>query len=90
MTLADAQANVICGYGSDYAHYVFARIVDAQNARRWLADRLDRITYNASWGSDRPEHVRGEGHARWQLQERSVPGFPGRVGTRYGRPVAHG
>jgi Dyp-type peroxidase family len=55
--LADVQGNVICGYGSPFAHYVFARVTDAAAARRWLADRLDHVTYNASWEDNRPEHT---------------------------------
>lgn len=55
--LDDVQGNVICGYGSPFAHYVFARVTDAAAARRWLADGLDHITYNASWQHNPPEHT---------------------------------
>ncbi|MGB0095981.1 MAG: Dyp-type peroxidase [Solirubrobacteraceae bacterium] len=57
MTLADVQGNVICGYGSEHAHYLFARITDADAARRWLAARLDDVTYNDSWEDERPDHT---------------------------------
>lgn len=53
--LADVQGNVICGYGTPFAHYVFARVTHPPAARRWLADRLDHITFNASWQDNRPE-----------------------------------
>lgn len=57
MTLAELQGNVICGYGSEHAHYVFARITDPDAARGWLEDRLDHVTYNDSWEDERPGHT---------------------------------
>jgi Dyp-type peroxidase family len=57
VTLADVQGNVICGYGSRFAHYVFARITDADAARRWLARRLEHTTFNESWEDTRPGYT---------------------------------
>lgn len=57
MSLADVQGNVICGYGNEFAHYVFARITDAGAARRWLARRLEHITFNESWESAPPAYT---------------------------------
>jgi Dyp-type peroxidase family len=57
MTLDDVQGNVLVGYGSDHAHYVFARVADPEAARRWLAGRLEHIRYNRSWGEEKPGHT---------------------------------
>jgi Dyp-type peroxidase family len=57
MTLADVQGNVICGYGSTFAHFVFARVADQGAARAWLRARLGQITYNESWKDSRPDHT---------------------------------
>ena len=55
MSLADIQGNVICGYGTATARYVFATVVDGALARSWLAAMLERVTFNESWEADRPD-----------------------------------
>jgi Dyp-type peroxidase family len=57
VSLAELQGNVLCGYGSDHARFVFARVTDAEASRRWLGELIDRITFNPSWGSDPPDHT---------------------------------
>jgi Dyp-type peroxidase family len=57
VSLADVQGNVICGYGTGFAHYVFATITDPPAARRWLARRLEHITLNESWEDKPPAYT---------------------------------
>jgi Dyp-type peroxidase family len=57
MTLADLQGNVICGYGTSFARYVFASVSDGALARRSLAEMLDRVTFNESWEADPPDYT---------------------------------
>ncbi len=73
MTLANLQGNVICGYGSRFAHFVFAKITDPVAARDWLARRLERITYNESWENQRPEYTVNVGFTCAGLVALGVP-----------------
>lgn len=72
MSLDDIQGNVICGYGSAFAHYLFASVTDPGAARSWLAGRLDHITYNRGWGS-RPDHTLNVAFTYRGLLELGVP-----------------
>ena len=56
-SLADVQGNVICGYGTLFARYVFARVADPGLARGLLAEMLDRVTFNESWEANPPEYT---------------------------------
>ena len=57
MTLADVQGNVICGYGTSFARFVFARVADPSLARGFLAEMLDRVTFNESWEANPPDYT---------------------------------
>ena len=57
MTLADVQGNVICGYGTSFARYVFASVSDRALARGFLAEMLDRVTFNESWEANPPDYT---------------------------------
>ncbi len=57
MSLADVQGNVICGYGTLFARYVFARVADPALARRFFAETLERVTFNESWEANPPEYT---------------------------------
>jgi Dyp-type peroxidase family len=57
MSLGDVQGNVVVGFGTDYAHYIFARVTDPAAARAWLSDHLPRVTFNGSWQSRPPAHT---------------------------------
>ncbi len=48
-TLEGLQGNVLAGYGTPHASYLFATVADAAAGRGWLADRLDRITTYRGW-----------------------------------------
>lgn len=57
MSLADVQGNVICGYGTTFARYLFATMTDAVLARRWLSAIVGRVTFNTSWEAERPDYT---------------------------------
>lgn len=73
MTLADVQGNVICGYGGGFARYVFAQVTEPEAARRWLAARLERITYNDSWEASPPEYTLNVAFTSAGLRALGVP-----------------
>src|SRR5204863_5391553 len=53
--LEGLQGNVLSGYGTDHALYLFTRVRDAEAARRWLdAERLGITTYRG-WEEQRSE-----------------------------------
>ncbi len=57
MSLADVQGNVICGYGTTFARYLFATVIDPVPARRWLSAIVDRVTFNTSWEAEVPAYT---------------------------------
>lgn len=73
MTLADLQGNVICGYGSEHVHYLFARITDADAARGWLAEQLEQVTFNDSWEDLRPDYTLNISFTHAGLLQLGVP-----------------
>jgi Dyp-type peroxidase family len=57
VSVAEIQGNILRGYRSDHAEFVFARVTDAGAARRWLGELIDVITFNGSPGARRPDHT---------------------------------
>jgi Dyp-type peroxidase family len=50
--LAGLQGNILRGYETNHAHYLFARVNDAAATRAWLARQIDRVTTDRGWGTD--------------------------------------
>ena len=57
MTLADLQGNVICGYGTSFARFLFVSVSDRTLARGFLAEMLARVTFNESWEANPPDYT---------------------------------
>jgi Dyp-type peroxidase family len=89
MSLPDIQGNVICGYGTGFARYLFATVVDSSSARRWLAGTVGRVTFNASWEAARPEHTLNIGFTYGGLVALGVPAstFDGLEAFSQGMPA---
>ena len=73
VSLGAIQGNVICGYGTGHARFVFARVRDPHRARRWLTRRLASLTWNASWQAEPPPHTINLGFSYSGLLELGVP-----------------
>ena len=57
LDLADIQGDILRAYGNRYGRtsYVFIKVGDGDRGRRWLRDRIDRVTTAVLWHSGRPE-----------------------------------
>jgi Dyp-type peroxidase family len=53
LSFADIQGGVLTGYRPTHARFVFAQVRDGDAARRWMADRLEDVTFEGGW---KPEH----------------------------------
>ena len=57
LDLADIQGDILRAYGNRYGRtsYVFIGVGDGDRGRRWLRDRVDRVTTAVPWHRGRPE-----------------------------------
>jgi Dyp-type peroxidase family len=57
LDLADIQGDILRAYGNRYGRtsYVLIGVGDAAAGRRWLQDRIDRVTTAVPWHDGRPE-----------------------------------
>jgi Dyp-type peroxidase family len=47
--LEGLQGNVLAGYATPHASYAFVSVTDGAAARRWLNERVDRVTTHRGW-----------------------------------------
>jgi Dyp-type peroxidase family len=71
---ADLQGNILCGYGRKYPHglFLFLRVEDGGQARRWLTEHLAEITTALPW-SEPPPHTLNVAFSFAGLRQLGVP-----------------